>query len=307
MCHLMQLKGQLVHSYCLFQAFVLSKLKNMRLCFLQNVIRVYSLSENCWNEVIRCTSRTSLTCAESNIALMQCCASCCYSFNFWNIFTCLATESATDGSCDTSIVEEVINWIESPLILIKSTVSPGTTERLQSTTGKRIVFSREYIGESTYDVSGSFPTMLASPFFTFGGKPTDTKQAVALFTVIGGPNKIYSQTDAMSAELAKYMENCFLATKVVFCYEFDQICEAFGRDYNEVRELWLLHVDPRINPSHTSIFPGNKDPYSRKCLPKDLKAISIASTLQGYVAEFLGAVAESNKRIGNIRRKGTPL
>lgn len=198
-------------------------------------------------------------------------------------------------------MKEVINWIESPLILIKSTVSPGTTDHLKSTTGKCIVFSPEYIGESTYDVSGTFPTMLASPFFTFGGSSSDTKEIASLFSVIGGPNKIYRQTDALSAELAKYMENSFLATKVVFCYEFDQICQAHDRDYQEVRELWLL--DPRINSSHTSVFPGNKEPYSGKCLPKDLNAIIAAAREQGYKAGFLEAVDQSNKRIGNIRKE----
>ena len=51
-----------------------------------------------------------------------------------------------DGSLDTSIVEEVVGWIECPLILIKSALHPGTTDKLVAKTGKKIAVSRVHRG-----------------------------------------------------------------------------------------------------------------------------------------------------------------
>jgi UDPglucose 6-dehydrogenase len=115
-----------------------------------------------------------------------------------------------------------------------------------------------------------------------------------------GPNKTYHMTTAIAAEIAKYMENSYLATKIVFCYEFEQICTKFDVPYHMVRECWLL--DPRIGSSHTAIFTSNITPYSGKCLPKDVKAIIASSTEKGYVPQFLIDVDASNTRIGNLRQ-----
>lgn len=143
--------------------------------------------------------------------------------------------------------------------------------------------------------------MIESPFFTIGGQPSDTKEVVGLLTTLGGPSKKYRQTDSKSAELVKYMENCFFATKVVFCYEFNEICNAHGSDYQEVRELFLQEA--LIHPFHTAVFPENIHPYSGKCLPKDMRAMIKASESRGYIPEFLKAVDSSNERIANIREK----
>ena len=99
---------------------------------------------------------------------------------------CVFTPTGENGQCDTSIVDEVIEWIESPLILIKSTVSIGTTKRLKEKTGKRICFSPEYIGESTYD-TGFFnfnKDMKQHSFYTFGGDKKDTAELVSIFQII---------------------------------------------------------------------------------------------------------------------------
>lgn len=211
---------------------------------------------------------------------------------------CVPTPSSEDG-CDISIVEDVISWIKSPLILLKSTVPPGTTNYLQMQTEKRIVFSPEYCGESSYWTPYKFHTdVKETPFFIFGGDPSDTSELVDFFLPVTGPVKTYRQTSARAAEMAKYMENCFYATKITFCYEMAQICEKSDIDFNEVRELWLL--DPRINPMHTAVFKGNKKPFSGKCLPKDLSALTSYARSIGYEASLLNEVASSNERIGRL-------
>ena len=189
---------------------------------------------------------------------------------------CLPTQPAPDGSCDVSLVEEAVRSLEVPLIIIKSTVAPGTTERLKKETGKRIVFSPEYCGESSYWTEYKFHTDIKeTPWFTFGGDPQDTSEAVSLFMKVAGPTKTYHQTDATTAEMSKYVENTFYAMKVTFCYEIANICEKMGVDYYKMREAWLL--DPRINRMHTAVFAENAKPWGGKCFPKDLAALIQAS------------------------------
>lgn len=214
---------------------------------------------------------------------------------------CVPTPSKEDGRCDASIVEEVVGWCQSPLIIIKSTIEPGTTDALREKTGKRIVFAPEYCGESSYWSPYKWDRDIKeSPFFIFGGDPKDTKCAVDLYLPIGGPTKKYIQTTAKSAEMAKYMENAFYSTKITFVYEMACICEKAGLDFNMVRELWLL--DPRINPMHTAVFSNNKQPFGGKCLPKDTKAlVEYASQKLGYDPKLIREVLESNHRIGEER------
>ena len=214
---------------------------------------------------------------------------------------CLPTQSTADGSCDTSLVEDAVRSLETPLILIKSTVSPGTTDRLMKETGKRIVFSPEYCGESKYWSEYKFHTdVKETPWFTFGGNAKDTAEMVSLFMKVAGPTKIYHQTDALTAELAKYVENSFYAMKVTFCYEIANVCEKLGVDYFKMREAWLL--DPRINRMHTAVFEENDAPFGGKCFPKDVKAIVHASNKLGYSPKLLEEVLKSNQRIGEYRK-----
>ena len=73
------------------------------------------------------------------------------------------------------------------------------------------------------------------------------------------------------AELVKFMENSFLATKVSFCQSFFNICEKEELNYSKLRELFIL--DPRVNPSHTFVFKDS--PYwDSHCLNKDIPAIA---------------------------------
>ena len=63
-------------------------------------------------------------------------------------FVCVPTPMAQDGSCDTTIVEQVLGWVDTPIIVIRSTVPIGFTERMKKKTGKKIIFQPEYYGET---------------------------------------------------------------------------------------------------------------------------------------------------------------
>jgi len=212
---------------------------------------------------------------------------------------CVPTPMQEGGACDTSIVEEVASWLDTPLVILKSTVPVGTTELLGRRYGHRIVFAPEYCGESKYWSPYAFHTdVKETPFFIFGGKPVDCSEAIDYYLPITGPMKKYHQTTWETAEMVKYMENCFYATKIAFCNEMYSICEQLGIDWNAAREAWLL--DPRLHPMHTAVFKDNRG-FGGKCLPKDLNAM-ISFAVAGEVDPILlKAVLQSNKEVRNGR------
>jgi len=196
---------------------------------------------------------------------------------------CVPTEMKLDGECDLSIVEETIKWVDVPLILIKSTIPPGTTKYLVEKYKKRICFSPEYIGEGNYFVPfWKYPhpkELKYHDFMIIGGNREDCSDILSYFKPIMGPNAKYHITNSNVAELTKYMENCWGATKVTFCNEFYEIAQVFNVDFDELRELWLL--DKRVERMHTLVFKEKRG-FGGKCFPKDVNAIIKASEKKGY-------------------------
>lgn len=211
---------------------------------------------------------------------------------------CVPTPSRADGSCDTSIVEQVVRELRTPLILIKSTIPPGTTARLRAETGKRIVFSPEYIGESKYYTAPEYPhptDVEKHRFFVFGGDARDTAACVDLVVPIVGPHAFFYQVDETTAEIIKYWENVWGAMKVAFCNEMALICERFGVDYWKAREGWAL--DSRTEKMHTAVFREERG-FGGKCFPKDLSALYQAARDAGHDSLILRGVLEANRQHG---------
>ena len=207
-------------------------------------------------------------------------------------FVAVPTPKAPDGSCDTSIVESVVAWIEAEIIIIRSTVTVGTTDRLAHTYGKRVIFQPEYGPAETPD--HPFNDLRKIRWVILGGERRDTVAAADLYKTTFNADIVIQQTDARTAELTKYMENCFLALKVTFCNEFYDIAARLGVDYNELRELWLL--DPRIGRSHTFVMPDNRG-FGGKCLPKDISGMVTAARETGYEPTLLAATIAANEAI----------
>lgn len=220
---------------------------------------------------------------------------------------CVPTNKKSDGSVDLSCVNDVFSQINNcdnyAFVLIKSTIPPKTTQILQEQyPNMHIVFSPEYIGESTYYLGFPYDwaeEVVKTPFFIFGGDKADTSKMVSVFQEIAGPNKQYFQATSTEAEITKYMENTFFASKIVFCNEFFNICKTYDVDYNTVRELWL--ADTRINKNHTLVL--NKEKwycFGGKCLPKDLSGIIFHTEENGYSPDFLKSVQRANIKKSNV-------
>lgn len=105
---------------------------------------------------------------------------------------------------------------------------------------------------------------------------------------------------AEEAELVKYMENRYLASKVIFVNEFRNLSDSLGLDWNTVREGWLL--DPRIERDHTAAF-ADQQGYGGNCLPKDVAGILSFAESRGIDLTMLAAVQESNRQM-QLRNAG---
>lgn len=199
---------------------------------------------------------------------------------------------------DLSIVEEVVKWLDTELILIKSTIPPTTTERLVKETGKKIAFSPEFVGEGKYQIT---PWKYMSPtdpttheFQIFGGEPATTDAIANYFVKKLGPEKFYYLINSTEAEIIKYMENTWGAMKVTFSQEFWELCQRYGVSYHKVREGWAL--DNRVERMHTAVFVDNRG-FAGKCYPKDLNGIVAAADEVGVDLSLVKSVLRKNKDI----------
>ena len=206
------------------------------------------------------------------------------------VFVCVPTPQAKDGHCDTSIVEEVLEWITAPLIILRSTVYVGFTDKMMKKHKKEIVFQPEYYGET---VAHPFADLNDRSWLSFGGTPKGIDLAIRTYqTVVNSNVRIY-QADAKSVEFAKYMENAFLAAKVIFCNEMYDIASALGADYNLAREVWI--ADPRIGSSHTFVYEDNRG-YGGSCLPKDISAIVSQAKALNVDTTLLDGIMSKNAK-----------
>ena len=204
-------------------------------------------------------------------------------------FVCVPTPEAIDGSADITAVDEAVSYLDAPLIMIKSTVPPGTTDRLAAKYGKAVHFSPEFIVERSKADSPK------AEWVVVGGPRAS--EVLDYFLAVMPVRAKYMACSAAEAELSKYMSNAYFAMKVTFCNEFAKIAEGVGVDYKRLRELWLL--DPRVDADHTAVFrdaPG----FGGKCLPKDLSAIIAVSQSCKVEPHLLLAVRLANAMTRNL-------
>ena len=184
------------------------------------------------------------------------------------VFVCVPTPMYEDGSQDLSYVESVFEKAtEVPIYILKSTVLPGTTEILSKQYPNfKIIFSPEFLTERTAKLD-----MLTQSRIILGGELSLTEKAKVLFEQRFKINNII-QTDAKTAELTKYMNNTFFATKVSIMNEFKLLCDKIGANWEDALRGFVS--DGRIGDSHLNV-PGHdgKLGYGGTCFPKDVNAL----------------------------------
>ena len=184
------------------------------------------------------------------------------------VFVCVPTPMYEDGSQDLSYVESAFeNVSNKPIYILKSTVLPGTTEKLSKKNSNiNIVFSPEFLTERTAKLD-----MLTQSRIILGGELTLTDKVK---TLINQRFKIKNiiQTDSKTAELTKYMNNTFFATKVSIMNEFKLVCDKIEANWEVALKGFVS--DGRIGDSHLNV-PGHdgKLGYGGTCFPKDVNAL----------------------------------
>lgn len=205
-------------------------------------------------------------------------------------FICVPTPNLGERELDVSIVEESVKWCECPLIVIRSTVNPGTTNYLSAKYNKHIVMEPEYLGETPNHPMYDSKTR---KFVVIGGQPEDRKKLIDIYATVYNANTNIRQVTAFEAEIIKLTENRAIAFKVAQCQELYDVCEKVGLDYYTIRDA-VYGDDPRFNLWWTLVYPDKRG-FNSKCIPKDIYAWCAWAESVGVYPEITRAILEKNK------------
>ena len=222
------------------------------------------------------------------------------------IFQCLPTPMKKSGECDIRIVESSLYNIdkiclnsfsdeERRIVVIKSTVPPGTTKMLDSKFDNiDVIFSPEFLTEAN-----SYEDFKNQTRIILGGSRPATTIVKTMFKK-AFPEIPIVKTGSGTAEMVKYFTNCFLATKVSFSNEIYQICQANSIDYDKVTE-YALH-DTRLGRSHFAVpGPDGDFGFGGHCFPKDLSAMVYIAENSNVDSTILKSVQTKNDMVRKNR------
>jgi UDPglucose 6-dehydrogenase len=208
------------------------------------------------------------------------------------IFVCVPTPMNTDGRQDLSFIEKVFeDSIEGPIYIIKSTVLPGTTEKLQvKYPHLNIIFSPEFLTERTAKLD-----MLTQARIIFGGNKKLTQKVEELFSK-RFMNRHFIHTDSKTAEFIKYMNNTFFATKVSLMNEYHRLSKLVGVNWEDA--MYGFSSDGRIGDSHLHVpGPDGKLGFGGTCFPKDINALISMGNDVGVNMNILDAAWKTNLEV----------
>lgn len=245
------------------------------------------------------------------------------------IFVTVGTPNSKDGNIDLQMLKNATKQIgkalsqttNKPIIVVKSTVVPGTTQNVV----------KPILEKNSGKLAGKGFELVTNPeFLREGSAINDTLKPHVV--IIGGENKIaihkvkqfYKKlygssiptfiTNHQTAEMTKYANNSFLATKISFINQIANICQSIpGTNVDEVAKA--IGLDPRIGNLFLNAGPG----YGGSCLPKDLQTMITFSSKIGHKPLLLTAVQQTNslqiknitnliyKLLGNLKQKNITI
>ncbi|MEK7613201.1 MAG: hypothetical protein AAB449_03615 [Patescibacteria group bacterium] len=211
------------------------------------------------------------------------------------VFICVPTPSRPDGTCDTSIVEQVVREIARAgyrgLVAIKSTVEPGTTDKLSARhPNLRLAFCPEFLREkATYtDFVEQHDVCVIGAY---------RAEDFELLKRVHDPlPQHYAEVAPLEAEFGKYFLNVFNALRIVFANQFYDVTKAAGADYQKIKNAITKHrAVPAVYLDCNENFRG----FGGACLPKDTAAFAqFAKKMLGPDAplSLFEGIVEINKR-----------
>tara|TARA_B100000424_G_scaffold265267_1_gene254666 strand:- start:532 stop:1380 length:849 start_codon:yes stop_codon:yes gene_type:complete len=214
------------------------------------------------------------------------------------IFVSVPTPSNTDGSINLDIVYNafekmnILNQRIDNVFLLRSTVTPGTTRKLQRKfRNLNIIFNPEFLTERSAKLD-----FINQSRFILGGLKKNVNKIEKLYKWRFGETLSIIKTNFETAEMIKYMNNCFFATKVSFLNEMYQVADSCGVDWDMAVEGFVR--DGRIGHSHMSVpGPDGKFGFGGSCFPKDVQAMINFSESLGVNSNVLKGVWNKNLEV----------
>jgi UDPglucose 6-dehydrogenase len=220
------------------------------------------------------------------------------------VFVTVGTPQKKDGSIELTMIKNAVKNVgnviakctKSQIVLIKSTVIPGTMQNvilpiLEKHSHKKagkdfgLISNPEFLQESRAIKDTKFPHVIV-----LGGYKTKFMKKIQKFLHVLHPNTPIIITNHQTAELIKYANNSFLATKISFINQLANICENVSEaNIDDIAKA--IGLDPRIGNLFLNAGPG----YGGSCLPKDMKAIIKFSNRTGITPTLLNAVEKTNE------------
>src|SRR5213076_685649 len=221
---------------------------------------------------------------------------------------CVGTPGGPTGQLRVDALERVGHDIGRALaacdepytVVLRSTVLPGTTERvlipaIHAGAGRELGPSLRVAVNPEFMREGSAIRDFAHPPFTLIGC-VDPGTAAVLRTLYGEVEAPVVHTSVTTAEVVKYVSNAFHALKVCFANEIGDLCAALGADAEDAMRIFLM--DRKLNVSEAYLRPGFA--FGGSCLPKDLRALLYAARSSDVPGPLLSAILPSNET--QIRR-----
>ncbi len=221
------------------------------------------------------------------------------------IFICVPTPMNSDGSQNIDILMDIIDDIKSyklnSLVVIKSTILPSCILKIKESLPK-FVYNPEFLREKHANED-----FINSDIIVFGGDIESSQELASFYdNFFECTNNDYIFTDLVTASLVKYSINSFLATKVIFFNEINQLFKKSGAKGDWKDFLKILNKDKRIGTSHMEV-PGHDGRYGfgGACLPKDSNALVSYAESMNSELDLLKTAIKINNKIRKSYNKNT--
>lgn len=218
-------------------------------------------------------------------------------------FVCVGTPSQSNGNLDFRYIRRICEQIGQAIkakssrhtVVIRSTILPGTMRTivipiLEESSGKKAGADFGVCNNPEFLREGSAVKDFHNPPKTVIGEIDKASGDILakLYEKLDAP---FIRTDLETAEMVKYVDNCWHAVKIGFANEIGNFCKAFNIDAHKVMNIFIQ--DKKLNISPAYLMPGFA--FGGSCLPKDLRALSYKAKSNDLQLPILGAVLPSNE------------
>ena len=218
-------------------------------------------------------------------------------------FVCVGTPSQPNGNLDLKFIRRICEQIGRALkdkttrhtVVIRSTILPGTMHQivipiLEEYSGRQAGVDFDVCNNPEFLREGSAVKDFNSPPKTVIGEldRTGGDMLAALYAKLSAP---LIRTNLETAEMIKYIDNCWHALKIGFANEIGNLCKSLSIDAHEAMNIFCQ--DKKLNISPAYLLPGFA--FGGSCLPKDLRALAYAAKTRDLELPIINSILPSNE------------